>query len=149
MKTTVRTSESLTDKQIEAVFDNVWDLLVPAMGKADTEAGEILRAFGRLNYRYYNDGDYLGGPGYGCETCNPAGRYLTAHSHGDNRVSAVITSLWNCSYDEHYEELLTLLRRSLLDMMDENIDIFFACTEDMWDYREDSDYEYDEDEDWY
>lgn len=56
-------------------MDELFDELVPSCGKAETEAGEIVRAFSRIAYRYFNDGDKLG-IGYGNETCNAAGRYL-------------------------------------------------------------------------
>ena len=49
--------------------------LVPDTGKADSLAGELVRAMSRIGYRFYNDGDQLG-IGYGKETCNPAGRFL-------------------------------------------------------------------------
>ena len=49
--------------------------LVPETGKADSLAGELVRAMSRIGYRFYNDGDQLG-IGYGKETCNPAGRFL-------------------------------------------------------------------------
>lgn len=44
----VRISESLEKKRQE---------LVPTMGQADTLEGETLRAFDRVVYRWYNDGD--------------------------------------------------------------------------------------------
>ena len=34
--------------------------LVPLEGKADTLAGEIIRAISRIGYRFYNDGDLVG-----------------------------------------------------------------------------------------
>ena len=34
--------------------------LVPLEGKADTLAGEIVRAISRIGYRFYNDGDQVG-----------------------------------------------------------------------------------------
>lgn len=56
---------------IDAFFKN----LVPASGKADTKAGELIRATMRLLYRDYNDGDvYFSG--YGIETCGAAASYL-------------------------------------------------------------------------
>lgn len=56
---------------MQAFFDN----LVPASGKADTKAGELIRAINRLLYRDYNDGDvYFSG--YGIETCGAAASFL-------------------------------------------------------------------------
>ena len=38
-------------------YEILWRRLVPAEGKANTVAGEVLRAVSRLYYRWYNDGD--------------------------------------------------------------------------------------------
>lgn len=45
--------------------------LVPIEGKADTVAGELLRAVNHIYYRYENDGDRIG-IASGKEYCNPA-----------------------------------------------------------------------------
>ena len=49
--------------------------LMPPSGKAETVAGEIIRAADRIWYRWYNDGDKIN-VGYGRETCNGTARYL-------------------------------------------------------------------------
>ena len=51
------------------------DLLVPNTGKAETLAGELVRAMMRLLYRDYNDGDVFY-EGYGIETCGEAVAFL-------------------------------------------------------------------------
>ena len=51
------------------------DVLVPASGKCDSLAGELVRATERIGYRFFNDGDQIG-IGYGKETCNGTARYL-------------------------------------------------------------------------
>lgn len=61
---------SVTD-QLQVYFDE----LVPAQGKADTVAGELVRAMMRILYRDYNDGD-LFYTGYGKETCGGSVVYL-------------------------------------------------------------------------
>ena len=38
-------------------FNDWYDQYVPACGKCNTLAGEIIRAINRLVYRWYNDGD--------------------------------------------------------------------------------------------
>ena len=38
-------------------FEKLFDLLVPSSGPTLTEAGEIMRALGKIESRYYNDGD--------------------------------------------------------------------------------------------
>lgn len=51
------------------------DALVPDSGKADTVAGELVRAMNRILYRDYNDGDvfYMD---YGLETCASSVMYI-------------------------------------------------------------------------
>jgi len=53
----------------EQRINDLFHELVPSMGKADTVAGEIVRATCRIGYRNWNDGDHIG-VGYGKETCN-------------------------------------------------------------------------------
>lgn len=38
-------------------FDKLFDTLVPPTGKADTVAGEVIRALNKVDYRDFNDGD--------------------------------------------------------------------------------------------
>lgn len=64
-----------SDASPSDVLQIYFDHLVPPSGKADTEAGEIVRAMMRLLYRDYNDGD-LFYSGYGYETCAPAASYV-------------------------------------------------------------------------
>ncbi|MBP5458569.1 MAG: hypothetical protein J6Y62_00120 [Clostridia bacterium] len=40
-------------------YDKLWEELVPGSGAAKTLQGEILRAAGRLYYRFFNDGDMI------------------------------------------------------------------------------------------
>lgn len=56
-------------------YDDVFELLVPGSGKADTVAGELWRAIARLEYRFFNDGDKFY-EGYGRETCGSSAVYL-------------------------------------------------------------------------
>lgn len=39
------------------LHNHLWAELVPAIGVAETKEGELLRAMGKLYYRWYNDGD--------------------------------------------------------------------------------------------
>ena len=55
-------------QELDRIENELSDRLIPAMGKADTIGGELLRAIERMIYRYFNDGDVLT-QGYGIETC--------------------------------------------------------------------------------
>jgi hypothetical protein len=56
-------------------FDKFFDALVSSQGKASTVEGEIIRAMGKVGYRWYNDGDKFY-EGYGAETAGPSASYL-------------------------------------------------------------------------
>lgn len=135
---------------LDTRLDELFDELVPANGKCDTVAGEIVRAISRIAYRYWNDGDRLG-VGYGKETCNPAGRYLAAKCGG--KVEKAVRSLWGVEWDDLYERGVELLKEVVLEHLDKHPELkTMPNTEDMWDYRnkdEDVDTSYDDDEDDY
>ena len=67
------------EKKMTEAEKNEWaameDRLMPGSGKAETVAGEIIRATDRIWYRWWNDGDKIN-VGYGRETCNGTARYL-------------------------------------------------------------------------
>lgn len=134
---------TITENKISELFDE----LVPNTGKADTVAGETIRAICRIGYRYYNDGDHIG-VGYGKETCNPAARYLM--NIGDEQIDNAISNMWGVYSDSIYEELLDKLEKAVLEYLESNPDLKTAVNnEDMWDYRTDEDVDdYDEEEDW-
>ena len=145
--------------KINALFEE----LVPASGKADSLAGELVRATSRIGYRFYNDGDQLG-VGYGKETCNPAGRFLIKKA--PKEIGDLVAALWGMYNEDGYEAVLDVLVGKVADYVDANPDLRSQPTEDMFDYYDkyedvddsweedeiyddDSEEEYDEDrEDW-
>lgn len=135
-----------TEERINALFEE----LVPASGKADTVAGEMIRAICRIGYRNCNDGDHLG-VGYGRETCNPAGRYLAAK--GDDRIAELVCDAWYIHDDDLYDKALSKLEEAVLDYIETHPELREQVNEeDMWDYRDESEDvdDYDEDEeDWW
>ena len=128
-------------ERVSALFDE----LVPAVGKADSLAGEIIRAVSRIGGRFFNNGDRIG-IGYGKETCNPAARFLK--KHGDKRTGAYVTALWGLDDDGAYEEILDALVGAVADLIESRPELRDTETEDMFvcrDPKEDVD-DYDEDE---
>jgi len=71
-------NKSEVENEINALFEE----LVPPMGKADTVAGEIIRATCKIVYRWYNDGDCID-RSYGKEVLNAPARYLCAVCKGE------------------------------------------------------------------
>ena len=116
---------------------------MPASGKAENLAGELVRAMARIGYRWYNDGDQVG-IGYGRETCNPAARFLI--HKGNKEVSDLAASIWGIHSEEAYEKLIDLLAGA-----EGHPELRTLPTIDMWDLRdpdEDVDDWDEEEEDW-
>lgn len=131
----------------ENKINELFKELVPCRGKADTVAGEIVRAISRIGYRNYNDGDHIG-VGYGRETCNPAARYLM--KFGDNKINDAIDAIWGVECDATYDAGLAELEAAVLNYLEENPELKTTeNNEDMWDYCTDEDVDdYEDEEDW-
>ena len=137
----------MTHTKNELRINDLFEELVPSMGKADTVAGEIVRATCRIGYRNWNDGDHIG-VGYGKETCNPAARYLLNTEDPD--IVKIIDDMWGMQSDRLYDAAMEVLLESVLNYLDKHPELKTkANTEDMFDYQnkdEDVD-DWDEDED--
>ena len=128
-------------------INKLFEELVPFEGKAESLAGELVRAMSRIGYRFYNDGDQLG-IGYGKETCNPAGRFLGAK--GNDRIARLTADAWAVYSEEAYEKIRDSLEGAVADYIEQNPDLRNQPTEDMWSFRdedEDQDDSWDEEED--
>ena len=79
--------------------------LMPPSGKAETVAGEIIRAADRIHYRWWNDGDKIN-VGYGKETCNGTARYLEKIRGSEFPVEVWNGSLGEDAYTEFTERLV-------------------------------------------
>lgn len=133
--------------KIDKSFEALRDKYVPDCGMANTKGGEIIRAYDRIVYRYFNDGDMVG-ISYGNETCNGSYRFLY-RTLGD--LCPDLVSAADYSEDKYLETLLKLAE-NVKKYLDEHPDVFE--TENYTDSRdqipEDFDWqEEDEDEDWY
>lgn len=143
----MKTTEIKKTQNVAHEMERLYNELVPSMGKAETEAGEILRAFGRINYRFLNDGDMIG-VDYGNETCNAAARYLIKHVGGD--AAKEINLIWGCDYTEAYKRFLSATEKAVYQYLLGHPEAFTNGTEDLWSHatNEDRDWYQDEDEDW-
>lgn len=115
------------DKNLRILFDE----LVPRIGKANSLAGEMIRAAGRIGYRWSNDGDQIG-IGYGKETCNAPARFLLIH--GNNSIRALVATLWGLPDYKKYERVLDQLIGAIVDYVNANPVLRTQPTEDMFDY---------------
>lgn len=117
--------------------------LVPTQGKADSLAGEIVRAVSRIGYRFFNDGDRVN-MGYGKETCNPAARFLSQKA--PEAIAIRADRLWaGRMSDEEYEIALDDLVQATYDTITAHPELRRQETCDMWDYYDEAE---DRDDSW-
>lgn len=139
--------------------EKLFDVLeVPASGKADTVAGELIRALCKIDYRWFNDGDICF-MGYGLETCGSALSYIIETIELGEDKKPVLELLGDCadrieynagsdfgdySYpvnsrtSEDYDKFLDDLFKMVFDWISENPDKDFEETRDMFDKSEHS-----------
>lgn len=135
----------------ENQLNDLFEELVPCSGKADTVAGEIVRATERIAYRNWNDGDHID-VGYGKETCNPAARYLIAKC--DKAVVQAVIDARGIRDDDLYDVAVEKLEKAVLDFLNKHPELKSTVnTEDMWSYRNpeediDDSYADEDEEDW-
>lgn len=98
-------------KALENTNHVLFDILVPGSGASSTLEGEILRAYNRLAYRFYNDGDYVH-TGYGIETAGSAWIFLN-----DNTRDSKITSLLKSLADEYNEGVYESILKDLGELI--------------------------------
>lgn len=132
----------------ETRMNELFSELVPDSGKAESKAGEIIRATSRIGYRWFNDGDMVN-RGYGKETCNAAARFLM--NNCNHNIEQVLSLMGHDGYisDEDYSDLLEELCEEVILFVDENPGLREAPTEDMFDWfneDEDRDDSYDEED---
>jgi hypothetical protein len=115
-----------TQEELDSYFESLYDTYIPDYGKADTVGGEIVRAFCRINYRWFNDGDYAG-YGYGMETVGPACTYLIGIPELEDAVENILNIVDN---DEAYEKALLVLGNDVANYLDSNPNLFNDKNED-------------------
>lgn len=145
-KQAMEKGKELYNKVKDLDFEGWFDILVPASGKADTVAGEIYRAFSRLDYRYFNDGDVFY-EGYGRETCGSDAAYLMETT--TEKIYKILEDMAS-SNDERYSKGLIKLGEEVKSYLLNNPELFGTINEqdsrkdfDLDDYiKESKDYEY-------
>ena len=138
--------DTIITKNAERI-NKLFEELVPSEGKADSLAGELVRAMSRIGYRFFNDGDMVNQE-YGKETCNTPARFLMAK--GNHEIADLTVALWEIFSEDAYEKVLDTLEAAVADYIEQNPDLRSQPTEDMWsffDEEEDKDDSWDEEED--
>lgn len=117
-----------TEKRLNTYFNR----LVPIEGKAETKAGEIVRALSKLAYRYSNDGDMIGVE-YGNETCNAPARFLIDRL--PDKFGEIIGDMWGELNEGIYEKKLYGLIDKVLDYLNTTDLEKQPNDKDMFDYE--------------
>lgn len=101
----------------EKPLSYLFDKLVPKSGKAETVAGELVRAAMRLAYRYYNDGDKFY-EGYGIDTCASSANYLRDFYFTDH-IDRILNKASMYSYsDDAYETEIHSLAEDVVEYIE-------------------------------
>lgn len=134
--------ESKYSKDLEIIKNSntMEDLyeLVPDSGKADTLAGELVRAFMRVEYRWYNDGDvFFEGYGY-TNTCSAPMAFIAKNTDLENDIWEFAEGVKDYGepfdYDDiDYDYFLNELKTNLYDEIKSNPKKFMKPTKDMYD----------------
>lgn len=125
----------VTDGRIELsdALEDLFDLMVPTSGAADSVVGECIRALMKILYRDYNDGD-LFYSGYGIETCGPAVTYLI-EVLGNNISNKFERIAMRQSEDDEYTTALYDVAKYALSIIANDTDKYFVHnSDDMYNY---------------
>lgn len=113
-------------------IQEAFELLVPREGKAETVAGEMVRAMMRVLYRYYNDGDKFMA-GYGLQTCGSSMCYLVEmmpDAWADYAQRGVDEANRYIDNDEVYLQLITDLSDSLVEYLCKHPELFYTLNDE-------------------
>jgi len=137
----------MLDSKLESKINDLTEQYVCSEGKCKTSAGEILRAYNRIIYRYFNDGD-VAGEGYGRETVNPALRFLFSQLPSIKQFFEINYYDKSLEYTEDYdyETILNKIGFIILDNFEKQPELFTQINNyDMWNFAEDSDRDWNDD----
>lgn len=145
-------NELKTNEELESIMDLWFDKYVPDYGKCETVGGELIRAFSRIFYRFYNDGD-LASVGYGKETVGSPAVYI--HEEFP-KLKDIVEPLFLIKNEDTYEKHLNILFNAVVNYLQENPNTFnkenkYNCIEDFEDSifdEEDEDYDEEDDDDY-
>lgn len=108
------------NKDLLTVANILFEELVPDSGAASTIEGEMLRAFTKMEYRYFNDGDYCN-VGYGIETCGACYMFLLSNiytidndSEGFHEVLKKLPTEKDDDYEYALDELKQIIARDII-----------------------------------
>lgn len=119
------------EQEGDSFATKAFKLLVPANGKCDTLAGELIRAINKIMYRDWNDGDVFY-EGYGLETAGAPAAFIA------DKIPEANTKLESIAEDglegQHYTKALEEVAGIIEDFLYNHPEAFTEqFDEDMWD----------------
>lgn len=126
------------EKKASELYDQIKDknniedwfaVLVPGNGKADTKAGELIRAMMRILYRNYNDGDRFFS-GYGVETCGGSAQYIMENT--DEELADLVRDIADRQYitDDDYTDAINNVAAGLLNYLQKHQELLAEENDD-------------------
>lgn len=125
------------NENVESELNTLYERYVPPSGKCDNLAGEIVRAFTKITYRFFNDGDMVCRD-YGVETCGAPYNFLCKKCENENIISENLAKLKNDSFNNNeieYEDTLNIIAENIIHLIGTHPEWINTETEDMWEYR--------------
>lgn len=117
-----------SDKTADEKLEDLFKPFVKQSGTSDTQGGEIVRAYNRIAYRNFNDGDYYF-EGYGLETCGGDATFLIDET--DDNIGRLLEDYANAHIqdyhlnDDAYTKFIEeKLAGAIVDYLKENLDLF-------------------------
>lgn len=143
MNTTTKQSYWSGTGKHQALYDSIFETLVPDMGKAPTKEGEMLRAVSKLYYDYYNNGM--------CNNTSGAANFL-AESPISKKVEIELDKIYYACNTGGYtsknlEFELEAVVNEVLEYIISKDGNYEPNSVDMYDFQEPTDYEDDIEED--
>lgn len=97
-------------------FKNILDKYMSNSGEGETMASQIVTAINKLIYKWYNDGDVYDNVNSGMQGwANDLSDYANWLDKYCKPASRILDSIYNCSNDDEYENILKALADKCLD----------------------------------
>lgn len=97
-------------------FKNILDKYMSNSGEGETMASQIVTAINKLIYKWYNDGDVYDNVNSGMQGwANDLSDYANWLDKYCKPASQILDSIYNCSNDDEYENILKALADKCLD----------------------------------
>ena len=109
-------AEIIDKEDTEDILQYLFNELVPDSGKADTFAGELVRAIMDLIYNYKQN-KYFFYEGDGLERCGSSAQYLIDHGYEDD-FAEIIKNIYSIDSSEYENILISIADKIIRDIND-------------------------------